>query len=78
MLGLTYEQVSLGWQDAWDALPEAYKADSCLVFRADNGTLVASPASGQEYTLGTWEAYWDLSGECWRDSATNEPLGEPE
>lgn len=38
------------WPDAYKALPEAYKADSCLIFFIDvNGHLCAQNDSGNQY-----------------------------
>jgi len=43
------------YPEAFEALPEPYKADSCLIFNTKcDGTLFAFPASDQINVLGDW------------------------
>lgn len=53
-------------EEAFDALPEPYKADSCLEFWLnDRGVLYCAPKKDQEFALGRWHAYFDKE-EAWK------------
>ncbi len=74
MLEVTQTDVSVGWEDAYDSLPEAYQSDSCLEFYVSNGVLFVRPL--RTAGLGVWEAYFDHSMLHWCDSETQEPLAQ--
>lgn len=45
--------------EAYDALPEPYKADSCVVYWEHNGQWFAEPDEDQKPILGDWMAMYD-------------------
>lgn len=53
--------------DAYNALPEPYKNDSCLVFGVnEDGLVYAKAAPGQEYALGTDGWYFSYYHNEWK------------
>lgn len=62
MRSITIDQLAQEYLDAWQALPEAYQADSCLRFAIINESgalgqetlLIAAPKEDQESCLGHW------------------------
>lgn len=51
------------WADAYEALPEPYQSDSCLLFWSEDGVLHCRPKDDQIQALGSWVYYFnDLEG----------------
>lgn len=43
-----------GYEEAYEALPEPYQADSCLVFWVEDSMLFCRPKDDQIAALGSW------------------------
>ena len=60
---MNLQDLQKNFPEAYDALPEAYKADSCLEFYLVNGSLCCAPLENQIQALGAWECVW--TGKVW-------------
>lgn len=71
MKALSYSQVQQEFPEAWKALPEPYREDSCLQFHKDNEDILwASPKESEIQILGDWEAMWnpERSAKTWEQT----------
>jgi hypothetical protein len=50
---------------AFEALPEPYQADDCLIFYTDGGTLCCIPDMQNEEVLGSWKARYHADVNEW-------------
>jgi hypothetical protein len=66
MKAINQAQLMVEFPQAFAALPEPYQSDSCLDFYQDcNYNLCCSPAEGQSFALGEWEAVFNSDKGEW-------------
>ncbi len=58
-MDLSYLQVQTDYPEAWAALPETYKADSCLSFYTECGVLFAEYDLGGTYAFDAHANVWE-------------------
>lgn len=57
------ESLLTEWKDAYELLPEPYKADSCLFFWSEGGMLFCRPKDDEVQALGSWVCYFNDSSD---------------
>lgn len=63
---LTMRELVIFHPKAFEALPEPYQSDSCLVFWEDSdGALWCAPTDDQEVVLGKWESIYNPTTRDW-------------
>lgn len=63
---MTTNQLEDCYPEAWEALPSAYRADSCLEFYWADELLHARPTTDQVAILGKWVCVFDPHHKTWR------------
>lgn len=56
----------------FDALPDSYRTDSCLLFWEDKaGEVFAKPLRDQEHMLGRWVCMYNYNANKWEKLSDN-------
>lgn len=53
------------YPSAFEALPEPYQADSCLLFWDEDGKVFTRPLDDQEHILGVWKCVFNPETKRW-------------
>lgn len=67
-------QLSHAYPEAWEALPECYRSDSCLEFYRMFDILFCKPTPEELPILGEWECYYSDRMRAWVDTKTGRPI----